>query len=69
MPLLLPIVLCGLGIWVSLLPPADVAPAKPDEQRSCSWIAMAVAAALVVTVCGVAGHRLTQHEPALSARR
>lgn len=60
MPLLLPVVLCGLGIWVSLLPPADVAPVERDGERSGSWIAMALATALVLGVCVVAVHRLAQ---------
>ena len=63
MPLLLPVVLCVVGIGIALLPPADVAPAEPEGERSGSWFAMGFAAMLVVVVCAVAVHRLSQDEP------
>ena len=70
MPLLLPVVLCVVGMAISLLPPADVRPARRggerDEhegKRSGSWFAMGLATALVVAVTAVAVHRLSLAEP------
>lgn len=63
MPLLLPVVMCVVGIGVSLLPPAEVRPVEREGERSGSWIPMIVAMMLVVSVCGVAVHRLAQDEP------
>jgi hypothetical protein len=71
MPLLLPIVLGVLGIGVSLLPPADVQPVEREGERSGSWFAMGLAAAVVLMVCAVAVHRLAQddsHRDAVAAR-
>lgn len=71
MPLLLPVVLCVLGIGVSLLPSADVQPVEREGERSGSWFAMGIAASLVVAVCYVAVHRISQdeaHRDAVAAR-
>ncbi len=63
MPLLLPIVLCVLGVGVSFLPPADVQPVEREGERSGSWFTMALATTLVLAVCALAVHRLSQDEP------
>lgn len=63
MPLLLPVVLCVVGIGISLLPPADVTPVEREGKRSGSWFAMGLATVLVVAVTAVAVHRLSLAEP------
>ena len=72
MPLLLPVVLCGVGMAISLWPPADVRPVQREVKRSGSLFAMGLVTTLVVAVCAVAVHRLSQDEPrreVVSARR
>ena len=63
MPLLLPVVLCVVGMAISLLPPADALPVEREGKRSGSWFAMGLAAAVVVAVTAVAVHRLSVAEP------
>jgi len=63
MPLLLPVVLCVLGIAISFLPPGDVRPVEREGESSGSWLAMGLATSFVVVVCAVAVHRLAQAEP------
>ncbi len=63
MPLLLPVVLCVVGVGISLLPPADVQPVEREGERSGSWFAMTLATTLVISVCAVAVHRLAHDEP------
>jgi hypothetical protein len=63
MPLLLPVVLCVLGIGVSCLPPADVRPVEQDGRSSGNWLPMALAAILVLVVSATALHRLSYDEP------
>ena len=65
MPVALPVVLCVVGILVSLLPPADV---QPAEGRS-SWLAMGIATAAVVGIVAVAVHMIStaDHSPRATA--
>jgi hypothetical protein len=42
MPLLVPLVLCLVGIGISFLPPADVAPVAREGTSSGTWLPTAV---------------------------